>query len=77
MVKEEEESKEISIFDDVGFDYDLLVVFEDLDLLFDEDKKVRLDLVVVLLLLKFSFGFLEERDYFKNFRGGKVDFLMG
>ncbi|KAK4673255.1 hypothetical protein QC763_110250 [Podospora pseudopauciseta] len=75
--KEEEESKEISIFDDAGSDYDPLAALEDSDSSSDEDKKARSDSAAMPPPPKPSSGPPEERDYFKNFRGGKVDLSTG
>ncbi|KAK0673254.1 hypothetical protein QBC41DRAFT_311831 [Cercophora samala] len=78
--KEEEESKEISIFDDVGSDYDPLAALEDSDSSSDEEgeakeegKKAKSDAAAMPPPPKPASGPPEERDYFKNFRGGKVD----
>ncbi|KAK4176319.1 hypothetical protein QBC36DRAFT_329523 [Triangularia setosa] len=81
--REEEESKEISIFDDVGSDYDPLAALEGSDSSSEEeeeeegearqDKKAKSDSAAMPPPPKLSTGPPEERDYFKNFRGGKVD----
>ncbi|KAK0729151.1 hypothetical protein B0T21DRAFT_350077 [Apiosordaria backusii] len=84
--KEEEESKEISIFDDVGSDYDPLAALEGSDSSSSdeeegeakEDKKATPDSAAMPPPpppKQFNAGPPEERDYFKNFRGGKTDVL--